>query len=51
LAGVSATILPFTELSPESLANAVWNEVTGTRPPGSFGNTVQQIKSLTTASL
>ncbi len=52
LAGVAATILPFTELSPESLANAVWNEpLTDKNTVNSAGKTIKQIKALTTAGL
>lgn len=51
-ANMSADILPYTELSPQSLANAVWNEdLNQFNTQDTAAKTLKQIKSLTTAGL
>ena len=52
IAAISADITPFTELSPESLAAAVWNAaVAEFNATGTLGKTVSDIKKLTVAGL
>lgn len=51
-AAISADITPFTELSPESLAAAVWNAaVAEFNATGTLGKAVSDIKKLTVAGL
>lgn len=51
-ANMEADITPFTELSPQNLANAVWNSLASSyNESGTMGKTVKQIKSLTQAGL
>jgi hypothetical protein len=49
---LEADITPFTPLSPESLARAVWSEVvTNYNVAGTYGKTIKQIKNNTAAGL
>lgn len=49
---LEADITPFTPLSPESLARAVWSDVVNNYPiAGTFGKTVKQIKNNGAAGL